>query len=933
MNKQRLLALVIAATLAGCGGSSQGNSSPVFDSTSYQLSTDEDIAGSLTVKASDDDNNDQLAYSLANAPRNGTVNIGESSGELTFTPDPNFNGNDSFEVQVSDGETAVKTTVNVTVNSVNDLPELIASEVFVTGGEVKQGRIQATDIDDDTLNYTISETTKNGDLTLDSNSGELTYTPTGLIDVNDSFSVVIDDGNGGRLEKLLSVKMSLASNTDRAYYYYASEESHLKQAEELIGALDNDINQGLIFADLAKGYAEAGLTEQVARLLSEEQIVRDEARARALLQVSFVYNRLDLIDQANHYRSEAKALYSAYVASKGINAFDAKDASFFTDLSIAYNQVGFTKQASEALSILDNLFVTALDDNPTTAALRTFFGFRNLVDDAVDKWQATRSQADYDLAHSMAARLYRYANMISHRYVSNDRNGNEGKPYFSTRQVALSDVIHAFLELNDYNNAKEALHDVFALYGVIGVDENYPRTRDQYYQVTKVEYQFGLYGVLDEFVVLYPDATLDAFLTGFPEDSFWAGLAEEDAADARLMAKVRSMEDKSAALELVIAEKDPEKLRNHFTNLVAFNSSRPGGALYLINQGHYDAAAQFLAEAMSVLSTDDYISQNISSEAFVTGQTGCEMVIDLLSDIYSITAEQSYKTQAQSAVETCINIASQHYSDGIDGSDVEIEDAVKANARYFPYAKWLDISDSIAGSLAIIEANVAKIDTNDHIELISRLQGVGVALAKGGLFSQAQSYYDRAITELAHYETNVVMEELGKQTADFFSASSSSSDYSNYLAVIEQQAGLIEGYASIRDAAVKAWMTVIESRLSTLSQAGNQQKLTFLPQYANQYIRLNAFDEALALSNDAALGVVEKESIITQVATGMSIKDDFKHTAIASVDTDGDGRPNFFIDSATPESILQSGLELDEDSDNDGVNDAEDAFPLDKSKQ
>ena len=934
MKRPSLLALVITATLTGCGGGSGGNSSPVFDSTSYQFSTDEDQNAIFTVKASDSNSSDQLVYSVANASANAAVDVNASTGQISYSPNVNFFGDDRFEVQVSDGEATARVAVNVTVSSVNDIPELAENEVFVTGGERKQGIIQATDVDGDNLTYAVRETTKNGELTIDQVSGEVTYIPTALVDVDDSFTIVVSDGKGGELVKSLSVKTSLVSNTDRAYYYYASDKSHLKQAEQLIRGLDNDINQGLVFASLAKGYAEAGLTQQVERLVSAEQIVRSEARARALLSVSFVYNDLGLVDQANAYRAEANTLYSAYVASKGVTAFNADDAAFFEDLSLSYSQVGLAEQASEALNILDNLFTSALNGNAATAAQRTFFGYRKLVNANIRKWQTTRLQADYDLASSTAERLYQYANLISHSYVSNNRNGNEGKAYYSVRQVALSDVVNAFLELNDYDNAKEALHDIFALYGVVGIDESYPRTPDEYYQVTKVEYEFGLYGVLEPFVVLYPNATLDRFLTGFPEGSFWSLFAEEDAADARLMAQVRRMEDKDAALELVIAEKDPDNLRNHFINLVAFNSNNPGGAVYLINQGHYQAAAKFLAEAVNVLQTDDYISQNLDIEPFVTGQTGCQMVVKLLADIYAFTAEESYQAQAQSTVETCTSIARQHYAEGVDGSDIEISDAVKANTRYLLFADWLAISDSIPSSLAIVEDNLKNIDSNDHEELMTRLQGVGFVLAQGGVFSDAQSYYDRAIKELALFEANVAPEEVGEETAKFFKTRDlSDPTYTNYLSLIEQQAGLVADYASYRDTAYNAWQDVIESRLTALAEAGNQQKITFLPRYANQYIRVNAFDKALALAQNEALGIVEKESITTEVASGLSVKDDFKHSLIATVDSDGDGKANFFIESATSEAILQSGIELDEDSDNDGVKDSEDTYPLDASKQ
>jgi hypothetical protein len=64
----------------------------------------------------------------------------------------------------------------------------------------------------------------------------------------------------------------------------------------------------------------------------------------------------------------------------------------------------------------------------------------------------------------------------------------------------------------------------------------------------------------------------------------------------------------------------------------------------------------------------------------------------------------------------------------------------------------------------------------------------------------------------------------------------------------------------------------------------------------------------------------------------LSIQDDFTDSPLASVDTDGDGKPNFFAAYASAEDIEASGLVLDEDSDNDGVEDSSDAYPLDSNK-
>ncbi len=64
----------------------------------------------------------------------------------------------------------------------------------------------------------------------------------------------------------------------------------------------------------------------------------------------------------------------------------------------------------------------------------------------------------------------------------------------------------------------------------------------------------------------------------------------------------------------------------------------------------------------------------------------------------------------------------------------------------------------------------------------------------------------------------------------------------------------------------------------------------------------------------------------------LDINDDFTVNASASLDTDSDGLPDYFLVGCDQTCIDASGLILDNDDDNDGVNDQDDLYPLDDSK-
>ncbi len=92
------------------------------------VATDEDgpVAGKVAGFAK---NGDPLAYAIPDTgkPAHGVAVIDPKTGEYTYTPNPDFNGNDSFIVTVSDGHGGVTTTtVNVTVTPVADITDDVA---------------------------------------------------------------------------------------------------------------------------------------------------------------------------------------------------------------------------------------------------------------------------------------------------------------------------------------------------------------------------------------------------------------------------------------------------------------------------------------------------------------------------------------------------------------------------------------------------------------------------------------------------------------------------------------------------------------------------------------------------------------------------------------------------------------------------------------
>ena len=100
----------------------QVNAVPV--ATSNSTSTSEDQSRSITLAGTDSDG-DPLTFSIVTSPGNGTLT--GTVPNVTYRPNTNFSGSDSFTFRVNDGRTNSATaTISITVNAVNDSPTLNA---------------------------------------------------------------------------------------------------------------------------------------------------------------------------------------------------------------------------------------------------------------------------------------------------------------------------------------------------------------------------------------------------------------------------------------------------------------------------------------------------------------------------------------------------------------------------------------------------------------------------------------------------------------------------------------------------------------------------------------------------------------------------------------------------------------------------------------
>ena len=190
-------------------GENAVNNIPIASPLTTQ--TDEDSSITITLEGIDIDG-DSLQYGIVSEPTSGL--LGNISGStVTYTPNLNYSGTDSFSYKVNDGESDSNiASVMITINAVNNIP--IASPLTTQTDEDSSITItlEGIDIDGDSLQYGIVSEPTSGLLGNISGS-TVTYTPNLNYSGTDSFSYKVNDGESDSNIASVTITINAVNNT------------------------------------------------------------------------------------------------------------------------------------------------------------------------------------------------------------------------------------------------------------------------------------------------------------------------------------------------------------------------------------------------------------------------------------------------------------------------------------------------------------------------------------------------------------------------------------------------------------------------------------------------------------------------------------------------------------------------------------------------
>ena len=171
------------------------NDAPIAVADNYSVNEDNSLSNNVLINDSDIENN-TLTTTVFVDVLNGSLTL-NTDGTFTYIPNANYFGSDNFIYEVCDNANpalCATAIASIVINSVNDGPSTVADNYTIAEDNQISDNVLTndSDIDGNTLSTTISSTTTNGVVTLQTN-GDFVYTPNANYFGGDAFVYEVCD--------------------------------------------------------------------------------------------------------------------------------------------------------------------------------------------------------------------------------------------------------------------------------------------------------------------------------------------------------------------------------------------------------------------------------------------------------------------------------------------------------------------------------------------------------------------------------------------------------------------------------------------------------------------------------------------------------------------------------------------------------------------
>jgi hypothetical protein len=164
------------------------NDEPV--ALAQSVTVTEDTTKKIVLRGTDSEGA-KLTFKVVSQPTKGVIS--GTGANISYTPNANATGSDSFTFNVNDGAVDSSTaTVSVNIVAVNDAPVAVSQAVTTDEDKAIAITLLGSDAESSTLSYTLLTVPTKG--TLSGSAPNLTYTPNSNVSGSDLFTFKVNDG-------------------------------------------------------------------------------------------------------------------------------------------------------------------------------------------------------------------------------------------------------------------------------------------------------------------------------------------------------------------------------------------------------------------------------------------------------------------------------------------------------------------------------------------------------------------------------------------------------------------------------------------------------------------------------------------------------------------------------------------------------------------
>jgi len=896
------LCSVCALLLSGCGGSDSDIASETISATLA-----EDTSWQTELSFSD-------TAIMINQPQHGQLTL--SNDSATYTPEADYNGSDSATVEA--GNTRYRFSFDIT--PVNDAPRFVSRTIALSADNEMVGQIEAYDPDGDDISFSLVSQPQQGRASL-GQDGSFTYYLDGLSLPDDAFVVSISDGKA-ESEASIELKPAYNTNEQKSAYYYRSDKSHLKLAEQLNNSINDDVISQDSYIALAQGYVKADLPEKSDEILAQK-IFSQQALAQAHLKVALAYEQSNQPESASKHRLSSLQYQTDYIVDNGVTNINRDDAGVLLTLFNDMNDANDSEGADKVIAQLES-FTQAIggkNEEYQSAFGKMVTAARSQTSKTVETYQRTNSTKDLELALASTDRLASIVKESGYQFVKTGEH--KGERFYQLGPIYVAQAAEFYYSLGATEKVKDLLAYVFSYYTDTNYDPEHYYPVKNYAQRSLEQNQYPLQLTAGLMELIYPDKDNVAVQLVTPDMDFYYDRVLGAVEKAKALSTILQGGSANDAIA-IIEQQYGDNLRDLQEQYSGQTAYKPFFGGQLIQLGYISEAKQVLSRGIDILQNPTYLSEQGNTK-YTTGTRGC-------LKYWSFVNKVDDSNLMNELVQACQSILDTQYSP----TNATDKTAFRFLNAYLDLATLYQLIGEPEQSIALLNEATVLFDV---IEKESEIQ----AKQRDYFFARMSLKDFDSAYRLLQQMTNAWLskeppedteEELGNLLAlhktlvkDNYNAGSVV-DHDSALPQLRKTAyndtNYSENYERFSD---------IERQLSTeiIKRFNNQPapvQIDLAEDVVENLSYARRYKDAHSMLENSYLSASDQLEWLALIAKIQATQDDFPNSSIATVDTDHDGLANFISVNASDAEIEQSDIQLDNDADGDGVPDEIDPMPL-----